>query len=130
MMPDILAEVRGSWLEGKQTAFLEAVHQAVVQALETPEDEPLARLIEHPAGSYLTPRSAGERFTRIEIVLFAGRSLEAKRELYRTVVQNLRPFDIPPGDVKVVLLETTSENVGFRGGQAACDVELGYSIQV
>jgi hypothetical protein len=130
MMPDILAEVRGSWLKGKQTAFLEAVHQAVVQALETPDHEPLARLIEHPAGSYLTPRSAGERFTRIEIVLFEGRSLEAKRELYRTVLQNLRPFDVPPEDVKVVLLETTPENVGFRGGQAACDVELGYSTHV
>jgi hypothetical protein len=129
-MPDILAEVRGSWLKGKQTAFLEAVHQAVVHALETPDDEPLARLLEHPAGSYLTPRSAGERFTRIEIVLFAGRSLEAKRELYRTVVQNLRPFDVPPEEVKVVLLETTPENVGFRAGQAACDVELGYSLQV
>jgi hypothetical protein len=46
------------------------------------------------------------------------------------MVQNLRPFDIPPGDVKVVLLETTPDNVGFRGGQAACDVELGYSLQV
>jgi hypothetical protein len=127
-MPDILAEVSGSWLKGKQTAFLEAVHQAVVHALETPEDEPLARLIEHSAGSFVRPRSAGERFTRIEIVLFEGRSLEAKRELYRTLVQNLHRFDIPPEDVKVVLLETTPENVGFRGGQAACDVELGYSI--
>jgi phenylpyruvate tautomerase PptA (4-oxalocrotonate tautomerase family) len=78
----------------------------------------------------LTPHSAGEHFTRIEIVLFEGRSLEAKRELYRAVVENLRSFDIPPEDVKVVLVETTSENVGFRGGQAACDVELGYSIQV
>jgi hypothetical protein len=78
----------------------------------------------------VTPHSAGERFTRIEIVLFAGRSLEPKRKLYRAVVQNLRPFDVPPEDVKVVLLETTPENVGFRGGQAACDVELGYSTQV
>jgi len=129
-MPDILAEVRGTWLGGKQTLFLHAVHRAVVQALGTPEDEPLARLIEHPLGSYLAPRSAGERFTRIEIVLFEGRSLDAKRQLYRAMVQNLRPFDIPPEDVKVVLIETASENVGFRGGQAACDVELGYSLQV
>jgi hypothetical protein len=129
-MPDILVEVRGPWLEGKQTAFLEAVHQAVVQALETPDEEPLARLIEHRVDSYLTPRSAGERFTRIEIVLFQGRSIDAKRKLYQAMVQNLRPFDVPPPDVKVVLLETTPENVGFRGGQAACDVELGYSTQV
>jgi len=129
-MPDILVEVKGSWLDGKQTAFLEAVHRAVVQTLKTPDDEPLARLIEHPTNSYLTPHSAGERFTRIEIVLFRDRSLEAKRELYRAMVQNLRPFDIPPEDVKVVLVEITSENVGFRGGQAAYDVDLGYALQI
>jgi hypothetical protein len=129
-MPDILTEVRGSWLQGKQTAFLEAIHQAVVQAFKTPNDEPLVRLIEHSAGSYLTPFAAGERFTRIEIVLFGGRSLEAKRELYRAMVQNLQPFEVPAEDVKVVLVETTPENVGFRGGQAACDLDLGYALQV
>jgi hypothetical protein len=53
-MPDILVEVKGSWLDGKQAAFLEAAHQAVVQALGTPANEPLARLVEHPAANYLT----------------------------------------------------------------------------
>ena len=129
-MPDILVEVRGAWLDGKQATFLEAIHQAVVQTFRTPNDEPLARLIEHPASNYLTPFSAGERFTRIEIVLFKGRSLEAKRELYRAMVRNLHPFDVPPEDVKVVLLETTTENVGFRSGHAACDLDLGYALQV
>lgn len=129
-MPDILVEVRGSWLDGKQIAFLEAVHRAVVHSLRTPDDEPLARLIEHSAGSYLTPRSVGEHFTRIEIVLFSGRSLESKRELYRSMVESLRPFGVPPTDLKVVLVEITTENVGFKGGQAACDVALGYALQV
>lgn len=128
-MPDILVEVRGTWLDGKQADFLKAAHRAVVRALGTPDDEPLARLVEHAAGSYLTPLAAGERFTRIEIVLFGGRSLEAKRELYRAMVRNLAPFDVPPEDVKVVLVEVPPENVGFRGGQAACDVDLGYALQ-
>ena len=129
-MPDILVEVRGSWLEGQQTAFLEAVHRAVVQSLHTPDGEPLARLIEHSTGSYLIPHSAGPRFTRIEIVLFRGRSLDAKRRLYRAVVENVSSFDVPREDVKVVLVEVTAEDVGFRGGQAACDVDLGYALQV
>jgi hypothetical protein len=129
-MPDILVEVRGSWLDDRQTAFLEAVHHAVVQSLATPADEPLARLIERPATHYLTPHAAGERFTRIEIVLFAGRSLDAKRKLYQTMVRNLRPFDVPAKDVKIVLIEVAYENVGFRGGQAACDIDLGYVLQV
>lgn len=58
-----------------------------MRAFSTPPDEPLARLIEHQATDYLVPESAGDRFTRIEIVLFVGRSLEAKRELYRAVCE-------------------------------------------
>lgn len=129
-MPDILVEVRGTWLDGKQTALLEAVHQAVVQALATPADEPLVRLVEHPCANYVIPSSAGERFVRVEIALFRGRSLEAKRELYRSIVQDLAGFGIAPEDVKIVLLEVSPENVGFRGGQAACDVDLGYIVNV
>jgi hypothetical protein len=129
-MPDILAEVRGTWLDGKQAEFLRAVHRAVVRALKTPDEEPLARLIEHRISSYLTPDVAGERFTRIEIVLFKGRSLEAKRQLYQAIVENLRPFDIPAEDVKIVLIEVSADDVGFRGGKAASDVDLGYSLNV
>jgi hypothetical protein len=44
--------------------------------------------------------------------------------------QNLGGFDVPPAEVKLVLVEITSENVGLRGGQAACDVDLGYALQV
>jgi Tautomerase enzyme len=129
-MPDILAEIRGSWLDGKQAEFLKAVHNAVVESLQTPGEEPLARLLTHSNDSYLIPKAAGERFTRIEIVLFKGRTLEAKRQLYQTIVRNVSPFGIPSEDVKVVLVEVTSEDVGFRGGQAACDVDLGYSTKV
>jgi hypothetical protein len=129
-MPDILAEIRGFWLNGRQTEFLKALHNAVVESLQTPGDEPLARLLMHSTDSYLIPRAAGERFTRIEIVLFKGRTLEAKRRLYQTIVRNLSPFGIPSEDVKVVLVEVTPEDVGFRGGQAACDIDLGYSTKV
>jgi hypothetical protein len=129
-MPDILAEVKGTWLDGRQTEFLQAVHRAVVYALKTPDDEPLARLLEHRTDSYLSPHIAGERFTRIEIVLFKSRSLESKRQLYRALVENLRPFGIPAEDVKIVLIEVTADDVGFRGGKAASDVDLGYSLEV
>lgn len=129
-MPDILVEVVGSWLDGRQTAFLKAVHGAIVQALKTPEDEPLARLVEHPPTHYLTPHSTGERFTRIEIALLSGRSPKAKRGLYQELTRSLRPFDVPPEDVKVVLVETPHDNVSLGGGKAVSDIDLGYSLQV
>nr|WP_238326414.1 tautomerase family protein [Desulfuromonas acetoxidans] len=61
---------------------------------------------------------------------FAGRSLDAKRSLYQAIVNNLEPFGIPKSHVKIMLREITAENWGIRGGQAACDVELGFKVDV
>ena len=36
----------------------------------------------------------------------------------------------PASDVKIVLIEIPTANVGFRGGKAACDVALGYALEV
>ncbi|HEY0526371.1 MAG TPA: tautomerase family protein, partial [Stellaceae bacterium] len=110
--------------------FLEAVHTALVEALRTIRDEEVLRLIEHAPDSFVIPQSAGERFTRIEIVLLAGRTLETKRALYETIVRKLAPFGVPPQDVKVVLVEVSNENVGIRGGKPVCDVDLGYEVHV
>ncbi|MBJ7473155.1 MAG: tautomerase family protein, partial [Solirubrobacteraceae bacterium] len=53
-----------------------------------------------------------------------------KRELYREIVARLAPFGIPDDHVTVVLREIEQENWGIRGGQAACDVDLGFDVTV
>jgi hypothetical protein len=60
--------------------------------------------------------------------MFAGRSKVTKRSLYRAIVERLAPFGVPSEDIKIVLVEVPTENVGLRGGQAACDIDLGYKI--
>ena len=66
----------------------------------------------------------------ISIDCFAGRSLEAKRNLYRSIVRNLEIFGIPNNHVKILLREIQRENWGIRGGQAGCDVDLGFKVEV
>jgi hypothetical protein len=129
-MPDILVEVRGNWLDGRQAQFLDTLHDALTGALKYPPADKLLRLIEHAPECFAVPHGMGERFTRIEIVLFAGRSLDAKRRLYTAVVDALVAFDVAKADVKIVLIEIPTDNVGFRGGKAACDVDLGYALGI
>ena len=62
--------------------------------------------------------------------MFVGRTIELKRTLYRALVENLEPFGVPEGDVKIILIEVDPSNVGMRGGRAASDVELGYEIAI
>jgi phenylpyruvate tautomerase PptA (4-oxalocrotonate tautomerase family) len=129
-MPDVLVEVRGSWLGARKSQFLDAVQTALVETLRVPADDKVLRLIEHAHANYLIPGGAGEKFTRIEIAMFVGRSREAKRALHREIVRRLTPFGVPAEDVKIVLVEVPTENVGIRGGQAACDIDLGYALSV
>lgn len=66
----------------------------------------------------------------VSIDCFAGRSLAAKRNLYKTIVNNLEPFGIPNNHAKIMLREITAENWGIRGGYAACDIDLGFEVKV
>ena len=54
----------------------------------------------------------------------------AKRSLYQAIVTNLESFGIPRDHVKILLREVEKENWGIRGGQAGCDVDLGFKIDV
>lgn len=90
------------------------------------------RLIVHKGHRFQCPpnREKPEFYTHISIDAFAGRSLDAKRELYRLVVERLEPFEIPKDHIIVMIREITTENWGIQGGKAACDVYLGFKIDV
>jgi phenylpyruvate tautomerase PptA (4-oxalocrotonate tautomerase family) len=129
-MPDVLIEVRGRWLGQRKQAFIEAVHAAMVDALRIPQHDRVLRLIEHDVDSFMIPPNRGEKFTRIELQMFAGRSAEAKRKLYRCIVERLQPFGVPGDDIKIALIEIPLENWGIRGGMAASDIDLGFEVKV
>jgi hypothetical protein len=129
-MPDVLIEVRGDWLKARKVDFIEAIEDGIATSLKAPKDDKLLRLVEHAPENFSIPRWAGDRFTHIEITMFKGRSIEVKRELYRSIVKNLEPFGVPPNDVKIILIEVSSSEVGMRGGRAACDLEIGYEIAI
>lgn len=131
-MPSVLIEVRRHYSEAQETAIMDAVHAALVEAFRILPTDKNVRLMVHEPHRFICPpdRAKPELYTHISIDAFAGRSLEAKRKLYRTLVGNLEALGIPPDHVKILLREIPKENWGIRGGQAGCDVELGYTIEV
>ena len=129
-MPNTRIEIRRSWIGERRAALIEAVHRALVEALGIPEDDRTLRLVEHYPEDFSVAAARAERYTLIEITLFAGRSGEAKRRLYRAIVANLAPFGIPAGNVKIALIEVPRENWGIRSGHAASDIDLGFEVAV
>jgi phenylpyruvate tautomerase PptA (4-oxalocrotonate tautomerase family) len=129
-MPLIRVEIREGWSRAEKAQLLHAIHAAAVAALMIPDEDRTQILTEHPADAFEVPPGKGDRFTLIQVTMFAGRSLAAKRGLYRAVVSNLGRLGIPPSDVLIVLHEVALENCGIRGGTPASDVDLGFEVGV
>jgi len=131
-MPSVLIETRCHRSPLDESALMDAVHQALVYAFQIPAQDRNIRLVAHDPHRFACPadRSEPALFTYITVDAFAGRSLEAKRTLYKTIVQNLCALDIPADHIAITLRETPTTNWGIRGGQAACDIDLGFKIAV
>lgn len=129
-MPNVTIEIRRKYSPEEEERIISAVHRALVEGLKTPEWDRTIRLVTHEPHRFAVPPGRDDRYTLIDIDLFPGRSLDAKRALYQALVRNLKELGIPPDHTKVLLRESRAENWGIRGGVPACDVELGFKVDV
>ena len=102
----------------------------MMQGLKIPEWDKTIRLVVHKPHRFPQAPGKDERYTLVDIDLFSGRSLEAKKALYQAIVRNLGPFGIPGDQVKILLRESPAENWGIRGGVPASEVDLGFEVNV
>ena len=131
-MPHVLIETRRSAPPQDEVALIDAVHGALVRAFRIPPGDRHVRLLAHEPHRFAVPPglTQPDLFTQISVDAFEGRSLDAKRELYRQIVASVEPLGIPADHVSILIRDVPVSNWGIRGGQAACDVELGFEIGV
>ena len=129
-MPNVIIEVRRQYSPAEEEQLIAAAHAALMEGLKTPEWDRTIRLFTHEPHRFAVPPGRGERYTLIEIDLFSGRSMEAKRRLYQAMVHNLGKLGIPADHIKVLLRESGAENWGIRGGVPASEVDLGFKVDV
>jgi phenylpyruvate tautomerase PptA (4-oxalocrotonate tautomerase family) len=131
-MPSVLIEVRRQYSHEQEAAIMEAVHMALREAFKILPGDRNIRFVVHEPHRFACPpaREKPDFYTHISIDAFEGRSLEAKRNLYASIAGNLESFGIPKDHVKILLREIPKKNWGIRGGQAGCDVELGFKVDV
>ena len=68
--------------------LVDAVATALSAALQAPASDPSVRLSEYPPSQFCIPypEKHSDRYTLVEVTMFAGRSLDTKRRLYRAIV--------------------------------------------
>jgi phenylpyruvate tautomerase PptA (4-oxalocrotonate tautomerase family) len=75
-------------------------------------------------------KSSPALYTLVTINMFAGRSIQVKRDLYRTIVGNLESCGIPKDHVVINLIEIANENWGIQGGKPASEVDIGFKVEI
>lgn len=120
----------GIWARGIEAQVIGAVQDALLAALKIPDYDRDVVLDLYDDAARIVPTGRSERYTRIEIFLFSGRSLEAKKALYGAVVANLSALGVPANEIKTVLIEVPPDNWGLRGGLPASEIDLGFKVDV
>jgi phenylpyruvate tautomerase PptA (4-oxalocrotonate tautomerase family) len=129
-MPLVKIETRKSWSVTQKKEIMEAIHSAMREALKIPEDDRDIRFHEYQPEDFQVSPEKTENYILVEISMFTGRSLQAKKELYQCIVANLGNQGISSTDIFIVLHEIPLENWGIRGGIPASEVDLGFKIGV
>jgi phenylpyruvate tautomerase PptA (4-oxalocrotonate tautomerase family) len=131
-----MALARIEILEGRtaeeKRALVRDVAAALSEALRTPPGDPSVRLAEYPRAHFSLPYRDrhSDRYTLIEVTMFAGRSMETKRRLYEAIVRRLDALGVPPSDVLIVLHEQAMQNWAVDGDTPASEVDVGFKVDI
>jgi phenylpyruvate tautomerase PptA (4-oxalocrotonate tautomerase family) len=128
-MPISKIEVCRSRTAVEVAALIDAVYQAQLVALKVPEDDKQIRYLEYKPEHFPVPPSKTENYTLVEIQIFPGRSLDAKRKLFSEIAWRFGELGIQPNDITIILHEPSLDNWGV-GGKPASEVNLGFRLDV
>jgi phenylpyruvate tautomerase PptA (4-oxalocrotonate tautomerase family) len=119
-----------SSLSKHRIALSSAIHQSVVEALNFPSDKKFHRFIALEPEEFIFPSERSNNYTIIEISMFEGRSVEAKKSLIRALFTNIEEVcGIKPQDVEITIFETPKANWGIRG-LPGDELTLDYKVDV
>jgi phenylpyruvate tautomerase PptA (4-oxalocrotonate tautomerase family) len=108
----------------------DAIHRAVVEALAYPPEKRFHRFIGLTPDDFLYPPDRSDRYLILEISIFEGRSVEAKKALIRALYQYIGDATgITPNDIEITIFETPRHNWGIRG-MPGDELSLNYKVGV
>ena len=117
-------------IERQRNKLSEAVHQSVVEALSYPYEKKFQRFISLEPEDFIFPADRSASYTIIEISMFEGRTVEAKKALVQALFRNIEQgCGISPQDIEITISETPKENWGIRG-KPGDELGLNYKVNV
>jgi len=117
-------------LENSRGAISQAIHSSVMEALAYPPEKKFHRFIPLDDEDFIHPQDRSERYIIIEISIFEGRSIEAKKLLIRLLYERIPQLSgISSQDIEITIFETPRHNWGIRG-MPGDEIGLNYKVDV
>ena len=130
-MPIVKIEIYKGFDAGYRKKILDGVHQALVDSFKIPDSDRNQLIYEFDDDRFERNANKSRAFTIIEITAFKGRSREAKRMLYRKIVENLKAMPgIEPEDILITINEPELVNWGIHGGKCADETDIGFNVDI
>lgn len=108
----------------------DVIHSCVVDVFQYPVDKRFHRFFPLEEEDFYYPEGRTEKYTIIEINIFEGRSVEAKKNLIRLLFERIEnELNVLPEDIEITIFETPKHNWGIRGVPGD-DLILNYKVKI
>jgi phenylpyruvate tautomerase PptA (4-oxalocrotonate tautomerase family) len=119
-----------STLDPIRKELSDAIHHAVMEALAYPAENRFHRFTGLSNEDFIYPADRSDRYIIIEISLFEGRSIEAKKALIRALYQYIpEETGITAQDIEITIFETPRHAWGIRG-LPGDELSLNYKVSI
>jgi hypothetical protein len=109
----------------------QVIHKSMQQILGMPEDKRAHRFIPMDKSDFFYPGGRSDSYTVIEINMMAGRQIETKKTLIKSLFTEIESaLAIEPIDIEIIIKEQAQHCWGFRGITGDEVTDLSYKIEI
>ena len=117
-------------LNGKKDKISKVIHSCIVDGFKFPPDKKFQRFFPLEPDDFYYPEGRTEQYTIIEVSIFEGRSIEAKKDFIRLIYARFRDqLEITENDIEITIFETPKSNWGIRG-LPGDELNLNYKVNI
>ncbi|MFJ7954226.1 tautomerase family protein [Lysinibacillus sp. NPDC096418] len=108
----------------------DVIQSCMVDGLKFPRDKKFHRFFPMDKEDFYFANGRTNAYTIIEISMFEGRTIEAKKQLISLLFERIESqLNIGPQDIEITIFETPKHNWGIRG-LPGDELELNYKVNV
>lgn len=117
-------------LKPNKQMLSDIIHSCMVDAFQLPVGKRFHRFFPMERDDFYYADDRTEAYTIIEISVFEGRTIEAKKNLLKLLFTRINEnLQIAPQDLEITIFETPKHNWGIRG-LPADELSLDYKVDV